>query len=155
MGRENDGERSFMPHANFLIRTDPGFKPKLIGKELSDATTFHSTMGAPTVNFTKRRKTAQDLARVASYLVKRPFSGKLMVPTRLGFGYERTMSGMGPDNCMRLAEVLSHLKLNELMFSTGAYTSVRQEILHDVRNSKALRKSTSSLPTLSPAKFWR
>ena len=117
----------YLPHFHFKGVVDGRkFKPRTTAKKINLSRRLSVSNNAAPLQIA--RVDEASLTRRLAYLIKEPYSGKSLNPYT--DRYERTIEDMRGPVCLRLTEVLSHIRMDEVFFTTGCCTSLRAPILN-------------------------
>lgn len=139
------------PNVHFIAWVDPGFNKRKVGERVRKSRRLTGFERARTFVLSRKMKACPDLWRRVCYLVKEPSSGKKR--HKVTGRFEGTFQDMHPDACLRLTEVLSHLRLSELLMLTGDAKGLRKQLLRPIpANQGPQVEYGNSAP--SPARLW-
>jgi hypothetical protein len=139
------------PNVHFIAWVDPGFNKRAVGKRVRQSRRLTPFENAKTLKLSEKMKAGPDLWRRCSYLIKEPFSAKKR--HKVTGRFEKTIQGMHAAACLRMTEVLSHIRLRELLLLTGEATSLRRNLLRP-RPAGVGYREPSSVSTVLPARLW-
>jgi hypothetical protein len=129
-GKPRDESWPFFPHGHFIAWAPRPFNKRKAGQGVRNSKRLKQPEEAPVFVLSDEITTEADMLRRAAYLVKEPYSGKKR-HSQTG-RFERTIQDMHPEVCLRLTEVLSHIRMSELLLLTGDATTLRKELLATV-----------------------
>lgn len=128
--------RSILYHVHLIAWSTSEFDHNRTQVEMNRGRTFSSPLGAIPILIQPVADTAEDLARVAAYLIKAPHSAKNRVPNPAKPGEYRLMDnlvGYRPEFALRMLEGLSQIELPSLIFGvregTGINTQLRRALM--------------------------
>lgn len=134
---------------------DPNFDPR---KAMRSAKAFSSELSVRSVVIKTIAETEGDMAYLGFYLSKPPLHGKRRVPSaksRTGYKLMASSKGMRPELCMRVIEILSHFRIDDLVSGIGEGVAVRAAIFKDFRKwHRTGRDGILFEPKMEHQDFW-
>jgi hypothetical protein len=120
---------SFLANAHSVMWTDdPNFDADEVEAELCTSKRLKSALGAPTVKFKPRDLSPGQLEHLAYYLLKPPVGGKYRErDPENSSRWVLKPTGVRPALLLRLAEILSHIELPDLVWGVGDGTEIRAQ----------------------------
>lgn len=140
------------PNVHFIAWVAPGFDKRAAGRRVRRSNRLVAMESAKSIILSEKMKAGPDLWRRCCYLVKEPSSGKKR--HKVTNRFEKTQQGMHPAACLRMTEILSHVRLSELLMLTGEATVLRKRLLRPVYPSRSTGKRRASGFAPSVFRLW-
>lgn len=139
------------PHQHGLVVTQSGFKPRVTAQRINAGGRLVQFNGADCLQISDRLASEADIARVCSYIIKEPFSGKDFNP-RTGRP-ERSIRLMTDERCLRMTELLSAITFFDALMSTGCMRSIRSRLLARLGSRHDIDQATAAAADKA-TEFW-
>ncbi len=157
--RHDDGGRQISGHHHIL-----GWSKETLGKDLIQRLKRKFWVkdlyqgdyrSLESVKIQKIQPKLEDIARVASYMLKAPNKCKTLYRNKNGTHINLHESETGDRYVlyMRMAEILSYFKIDRLMFAGGEGSSVRRSIVRDLKQKISEKQGSNIQEDYST--FWR
>ena len=138
-----------MPQTHFIAWTDTPISPVLYAQSMSTTKRLESALGAKTVDI-KTIATAEDIAHLCFYITKPNYQCKSLGQLNQETGKRKMFSPekkVRPAYTLRIAEILSHLNVKDLMIASGEGLDIKRRLLDSLRRWRSNLSDKRPVPS--------
>ena len=145
---EGEPGRRVVSHVHFLATRVPGNTRKVteLESDMRARRALTNSLKARSVVIENVRQSADDLARLGQYMLKRPAFAKNPVPKIDVEGYSLRNVKQARGSAARLTEIFSHCEVGDVIFSIGSGRAIAEKVRAAARQEIAPRRGATPAP---------